>query len=138
MLFTQKELSPSKRERLKDYVYDIIGYLFEVYKELPCGLPEYIYQEALEIELRSQGIPFEREKEFDVFYKSEKLDKKYRVDFLCYNKIIVELKAVTEMRPEFQAQTLNYMKMSKIKLGLLVNFGLPKLEIQRLVRMQGW
>ena len=122
----------------KSESYNIVGALYAVHNELGCGFLEPVYQEALEIELRSQGIPFEREKEFDVFYKSEKLDKKYRVDFLCYNKIIVELKAVTEMWPEFQAQTLNYMKMAKIKLGLLVNFGLPKLDIQRLVRLQGW
>ncbi|MCR5395738.1 MAG: GxxExxY protein [Bacteroidales bacterium] len=90
------------------------------------------------MEFTLQGIPFEREKEMEILYKGRSISKKYRPDFICYNKIIVELKAVEELLPEFKAQTLNYMKMSNSKLGLLANYGRPSLEVQRLVRLQGW
>ena len=109
-----------------------------VHNELGCGFLEAIYQEALEMEFQLQGIPYEREKELEVRYKGNVIGKKYKADFICYNKIIVELKAVDKILPEFKAQTLNYMKMSNSKLGILANFGQTSLEIQRLVRIQGW
>ena len=122
----------------KDEAYKIVGAMISVHKELGCGYLEAVYQEAIEIEFTLQGIPFEREKEMEILYKGRSISKKYRPDFICYNKIIVELKAVEELLPEFKAQTLNYMKMSNSKLGLLANFGRPSLEVQRLVRLQGW
>lgn len=122
----------------KDEAYKIVGAMISVHKELGCGYLEAVYQEAIEIEFSLQGIPFEREKEMEILYKGRSISKKYRPDFICYNKIIVELKAVEELLPEFKAQTLNYMKMSNSKLGLLANFGRPSLEVQRLVRLQGW
>jgi GxxExxY protein len=122
----------------KDEAYKIVGAMMSVHKELGCGFLEVVYQDALEIEFKLQGIPFEREKEFDISYKGFEIGKIYRADFVCYGKIIVELKAVDNLRPEFKAQTLNYMKMSNSKLGILANFGQPSLEVQRLVRIQGW
>ena len=122
----------------KDEAYKIVGAMISVHKELGCGYLEAVYQEALAIEFTLQGIPFEREKDMDILYKGHSISKKYRADFICYDKIIVELKAVEKLLPEFKAQTLNYMKMSNSKLGILANFGQPSLEVQRLVRLQGW
>ena len=122
----------------KDEAYKIVGAMMSVHNELGCGFLEAIYQEALEMEFQLQGIPYEREKELEVRYKGNVIGKKYKADFICYNIIIVELKAVDKILPEFKAQTLNYMKMSNSKLGILANFGQTSLEIQRLVRIQGW
>lgn len=122
----------------KDEAYKIVRAMMSVHNELGCGFLEAIYQEALEMEFQLQGIPYEREKELEVRYKGNVIGKKYKADFICYNKIIVELKAVDKILPEFKAQTLNYMKMSNSKLGILANFGQTSLEIQRLVRIQGW
>ena len=107
----------------KNEVYDIMGACFDVYKELSCGLSEPIYQEALEIEFMLRGIPFEREKELVVYYKGQKLRKKYIADFVCYDDIIVELKALDNMTSKEVSQLLNYLHITKYPLGLLVNFG---------------
>ena len=107
----------------KNEVYDIMGACFDVYKELSCGLSEPIYQEALEIEFKLRGIPFEREKELVVYYKGQKLRKKYIADFVCYDDIIVELKALDNMTSKEVSQLLNYLHITKYPLGLLVNFG---------------
>ncbi len=107
----------------KNEVYDIIGACFDVYKELSCGLSEPIYQEALEIEFNLRGIPFEREKELVVYYKGRKLRKKYVADFVCYDDIIVELKALDNVTSKEVSQLLNYLHITKYPLGLLVNFG---------------
>ncbi len=107
----------------KNEVYDIIGACFDVYKELSCGLSEPIYQEALEIEFKLRGIPFEREKELVVYYKGHKLRKKYIADFVCYDDIIVELKALDNVTSKEVSQLLNYLHITKYPLGLLVNFG---------------
>jgi GxxExxY protein len=107
----------------KNEVYDIMGACFDVYKELSCGLSEPIYQEALEIEFKLRGIPFEREKELVVYYKGQKLRKKYIADFVCYDDIIVELKALDNVTSKEVSQLLNYLHITKYPLGLLVNFG---------------
>ena len=107
----------------KNEVYDIVGACFDVYKELSCGLSEPIYQEALEIEFKLRGIPFEREKELVVYYKGQKLRKKYVADFVCYDDIIVELKALDNVTSKEVSQLLNYLHITKYPLGLLVNFG---------------
>ena len=104
-------------------VYNIIGACFDVYKELSSGLSEPIYQEALEIEFKLRGIPFEREKELVVYYKGQKLRKKYVADFVCYDDIIVELKALDNVTSKEVSQLLNYLHITKYPLGLLVNFG---------------
>ena len=107
----------------KNEVYDIMGACFDVYKELSCGFSEPIYQEALEIEFKLRGIPFEREKELVVYYKGQKLRKKYIADFVCYDDIIVELKALDNVTSKEVSQLLNYLHITKYPLGLLVNFG---------------
>ena len=84
--------------------YEIVGAAFEVYNDLGPGFLEAVYQEALEIELKDRGIPFEREKELKIMYKGVKLEQTYRADFVCYDKIIVELKAVNELDDSHRAQ----------------------------------
>jgi len=118
--------------------YNLIGALMTVHRELGCGFLESVYQEAFEKELQLRHIPFEREKEFEIYYKGHKLTKTFVSDFVCYDKIIVELKSVERLNEAHYAQTLNYMKITGYKLGILVNFAKPKLEYQRIVRQQGW
>lgn len=114
--------------------YKINGALFEVHKELGPGLLEKVYQEAFEKELKLQGIPFEREKAFTIMYKGEVLEQKYIADFVIYDKIVVELKAVDELLPVHKAQVINYLTITGYKLGLLVNFNAQKLNPERIVR----
>lgn len=104
-----------------------------VHTELKNGFLEEVYQQALAIEMRLQGIPFEREKQLEIFYKGIKLDKKYYADFCCYDQIIVELKAKSQLNNEHIAQTLNYMKATNTKVALLLNFGEPSFVYKRLV-----
>ncbi len=114
--------------------YKINGALYEVHKELGPGLLEKVYQEALEKELKLQGIPFEREKSFTIMYKGEALEQKYIADFVIYDKIVVELKAVDELLPVHTAQIINYLAITGYKLGLLVNFNAEKIRPERIVR----
>ena len=114
--------------------YKITGALYEVHKELGPGLLEKVYQEALEKELRMQGIPFEREKRFKISYKGEALEQMYVADFVCYDKIIVELKAVDTLLPIYRAQVINYLAITGYKLGLLVNFNTVQIKPERIVR----
>ena len=107
----------------KNEVYNIIGACMEVYNLLQCGLSEAIYQEALEIELTLRNIPFAREVPLKVYYKGYKLRKAYIADFVCYDNIIVELKAVDALANEHTAQILNYLHITRFPLGVLVNFG---------------
>ena len=119
----------------KDESYRIVGACFEVYNEKGCGFLEAVYQECLEIEFEMQGIPFVSEKDLSLDYKGKPLKQRYTPDFICYDKIIVELKAVSELKDEHRAQAHNYLKATGMKLGLLVNFGHhPKLEYERIVR----
>lgn len=106
----------------KEEAAKIVGAIFEVHKRLGVGLLEKVYQEALAIELKYRNIPFEREKRFDVYYRDKKLDAQYIADFVCYDKIIVELKAVSELTDVHKAQVRNYLTITGYKLGLLVNF----------------
>jgi len=117
----------------KEESYKIIGAAIEVHKELGAGFVEPVYQEALEIEFNNQNIPYYREKNLNIFYKRQKLVKHYLADFVCYENIIVELKALSELRGDHEAQLLNYLKASKMKLGLLINFGTKSLQYKRLV-----
>jgi GxxExxY protein len=117
----------------KDESYKIIGACFEVHKELGNGFLEAVYHEALEIELKMQQIPFERNKILTIYYKGIKLEKKYVADFVCYDKIIIELKALSQLASDHESQVLNYLKATDYKLGLLVNFGEPSLKYKRLV-----
>ena len=103
--------------------YQILGAAMHVYNVLGAGFVEAIYQEALQKEFRRRNIPHDREKEVNIYYGNEVLDIKLRPDFICYDKIIVELKAVAELENIHRAQIINYLKATKFKLGLLINFG---------------
>ena len=117
----------------KDETYAIHGALFEVYRVLGCGFLEAVYQKALEVELVQRNIPFASQVDIDVEYKGMKLEQTYRADLVCYDKIILELKAVQHLLPEHEAQLQNYLRATKMRVGLLVNFGhYPKVEIKRI------
>ena len=118
--------------------YKIVGAVYEVHKHLGPGLLEKVYQEALEQEFLLQGIPYEREKEIEVVYKGKSLEQKYISDFVCYDKIIVELKAVEELIPFHTAQVLNYLNITGLQLGLLVNFNARKVVPRRIVRFDDY
>ena len=117
----------------KDEVYEIIGAAMEVHKELGNGFLEAVYHEALEKELRNRSIPFESQMQFDIYYKNEILNKKYIADMICYGKIIIELKAVDKLSEEHYSQVINYLKASKLILGILINFGSKSLEFKRVI-----
>ena len=118
----------------QDESYKIRGALFAVHNELGCGFLERVYQDALEVEFRWRNIPYEREKLIHVMYKGHPLGEPYRADFVCYGKVIVELKSVSEILDVHRAQIINYLKATKMKLGFLVNFGEESLNIERIVR----
>ncbi len=108
--------------------------VFEVSLQLGTGFLEAVYQEALAIEFEDQQIPFLASPALGVTYKGRLLTQTYRPDFVCFDQIIVELKSVRELAPEHRAQTLNYLKATGMRVGLLVNFGCaPKARVERLV-----
>ena len=114
--------------------YSIIGACFEVYKEKGNGFLEAVYQECLSIEFSEQQIPFVEKPRLQLQYKGYKLEKEYEPDFLCYDKIIVEIKAVKHLTDEHRAQVINYLKTAGMQLGLIVNFGhYPRIEYERFV-----
>jgi len=118
--------------------YKIIGACFEAYREKGCGFLEPVHQECMEIELRLQGIPFVAQKPLPLEYKGTPLRAKYEPDFVCYDKIVLELKAVKELADEHRAQLQNYLRATRLQLGLLVNFGhYPKIEVERIVNTRG-
>lgn len=117
----------------KNESYKIIGICMEVHKLLGKGFLEIVYKDVLEYEFAINNIPYEREKEFAIQYKSKILPHKYYVDFVLYNNIILEVKAVNGIIDEFIKQTLNYLAVSKCKLGLIVNFGEESLKYKRVV-----
>jgi len=115
--------------------YKILGACFEVYKEKGCGFLEGVYQECLEIEFELQNIPFISQQKLDLQYKGQSLTQQYIPDFVCYEQIIVEIKAVKELRDEHRAQLFNYLKATGLKVGYLINFGhYPKLEHERIIQ----
>lgn len=105
----------------------------EVSNELGCGFLEPVYQEALALEFLNQGIPFEKEKTLSILYKGQYLNKKYQADFVCFDEIILELKATDGLIPEYTAQILNYLKVTSKRVGLIVNFGTTKLQYKRII-----
>lgn len=118
----------------KEESYAIQGAIFEVYKEIGSGFLEPIYQECLIKELALRKISFMAQPEIRLSYKGVPLDQVYRPDFVCYNSIILELKATKALTDDFRAQIFNYLKISKLHLGLLINFGhTPRVEIERIV-----
>jgi GxxExxY protein len=113
--------------------YNIVGTCFEVHRVLGCGFLEGVYQEALAIEFKNREIPFEAEKELEIDFKGVTLNKKFKSDFVCYGKIIVEVKACNRLVDDHISQTLNYLNITRFKVGILVNFGEKSLKYKRLV-----
>ncbi|MCC5928903.1 MAG: GxxExxY protein [Cyclobacteriaceae bacterium] len=116
----------------KEESYRIIGKCMEVHNELGHGFLEIVYKDALELVFKQDGIPFEREKEYEVWFRGVLLPHNFYADFVVENKIILEVKCVSILTEEHIARTINYLKVSGNKLGLLVNFGRGKLEYKRL------
>jgi GxxExxY protein len=114
--------------------YAIRGAVFEVYREMGSGFLEAVYQECLENEFQRRNVSYLAQAELRLSYKGDRLLQTYKADFVCFGKIIVEFKAVKEIAPEHEAQLLNYLRASGMKLGLLVNFGsYPEAQVERRV-----
>lgn len=114
--------------------YKIMGACFEVYKEKGCGFLESVYHECLELEMSEQRIPFVTKTNLQLTYKGRLLKQTYEPDFACFDKIILEIKAVSKLTDEHRAQVHNYHRATGHRLGLLVNFGhYPKVESERIV-----
>jgi GxxExxY protein len=119
----------------KAEVFEIIGAAIEVHKELGHGFLEAVYQEAVQIELTQRNIPFEAQRSLRIRYKDQMLKKEYVADFICYGKIIAELKALDELTGKEESQLLNYLKVTGLRVGLLINFGsVGKLEWKRFIK----
>jgi GxxExxY protein len=116
----------------KSETYSIIGAAMEVHKILGAGFLEAVYQEALEKEFLLRNIPFEREKQLKIWYKGQELSKYYAADFVCYDHIIVETKALSSLNEHF-SQIINYLKATKNEIGLLINFGQESLAYKRVI-----
>lgn len=115
--------------------YAINGAAMQVYNVLGHGFLESVYQEALAIEFTKRGIPYQREKELKIYYDGKELQQTYRADFVCYDDIIVEIKAVSELDGSHRSQVYNYLKATWFKLGLLINFGhYNGIQIERKVK----
>ena len=116
---------------LKSAMYPVIGAIYEVHKELGPGLNEYVYQEGLGMQLEEENIAFEREKEYTPIYHDRTMNAKYRLDFVCMDQIIVECKAVEQLTINHRAQLFNYMRLTKLPMGILVNFSQKSAVIER-------
>ncbi len=120
------------KKKYDEETYKIIGAAMEVHRHLGCGFLEAVYGDALAIEFTNRNIPFEREKLINIKYKDTTLEHYYVADFVCYDSIIVELKAVTELNKTFEAQILNYLNATGYESGLLINFGELSLKHHRI------
>ena len=118
-------------EILKKQIYPIVGAVYSVHTELGPGLNEYVYQEGLEIELKAQHVFYEREKEYHPTYRGIPMSSTFRLDFVCLKNIIIECKAVTKLNTEHRAQLFNYMRLTKLRMGILVNFSPAYMELER-------
>ena len=117
----------------KKETYKIIGCAMKVHSELGSGFLEAVYQEALSIMLKKEKIPYEKEKLLEIEFLGQILDKKYIADFVCFDEIIIETKAVKELSNVHTSQVLNYLKATDKKIGLLINFGAESLDYKRVV-----
>ena len=113
--------------------YKIIGAAMEVHRQLGCGFLEPVYQEAFALELRTREIPYSRELKFPVSYKGQRLQNHYRPDFICFDSVIVELKALSSLSSVEESQLINYLKVTGYHTGLLLNFGARSLQQRRFV-----
>ena len=135
---TTKNAKGAKMEEeqivFKEESYRIIGACFKVYKEKGHGFLEAVYQECLVIEFNEQQVPFVEKPRIRLGYKGRPLKQEYEPDFLCFDEIILDIKAVKRLSDEHRAQVINYLKSTRMELGLLVNFGYyPKIEYERFV-----
>jgi GxxExxY protein len=117
----------------KGETFNIIGAAMAVHRALGCGFTEKVYQDALEVEFQAQGIPYLREQPIYVTYRDKQLHTEFIPDFICFDHIIVELKAVRELEDFHRAQVLNYAKVANKKLSLLINFGETSLHYERYI-----
>ena len=117
-----------------DETHALLGACFEVYKEKGCGFLEAVFQECLEIEFTDRRIPFKAQAPLQIHYKGRPLRQSYQPDFLCFDKVILEIKAVSKLADEHRAQVHNYLRATGCRVGLLVNFGhFPLVEHERIV-----
>ena len=119
----------------KEESYKIIGICMNIHSTLGNGFLEAVYSEVLEKEFVKNNIPYQKEVKLDLFFNGEKLDKKYKADFICFDNIILEIKAVSFIHENFTKQTLNYLKATDKKLGLLINFGEKSLKYKRIINL---
>ena len=119
----------------KEESYKIIGICMNIHSTLGNGFLEAVYSEVLEKEFVKNNIPYQREVKLDLFFNGEKLDKKYKADFICFDNIILEIKAVSFIHENFTKQTLNYLKATDKKLGLFINFGEKSLKYKRIINL---
>jgi GxxExxY protein len=118
----------------QEETYRILGACFEVYRNKGCGFLEGVFQECLQIEFQLQDIPAKAQVPMQLEYKGQPLKQHYVADFICYDKVILELKAVSKLADEHRAQIQNYLHATRLRVGLLVNFGhFPKVEHERFV-----
>ncbi len=117
----------------KDKTYSIIGSAMQVHQTLGSGFLEAVYSDAMELELKRRNVPYEREKAIKILYNKIILPHQYVADFVCYDSIIVELKAVEQLTKIHEAQLLNYLKATNLRIGLLINFGEMSLKFKRMV-----
>ena len=120
-----------KTELLKDMLYIVVGAIYNVHAELGAGLNESIYQEGLEIELKKLDIYYEREKIVHPFYNGQQMEATFRLDFVCFTNVIVECKSVSKLTNEHRAQLFNYMRITQMQAGVLVNFAPSYMELER-------
>ena len=127
-------MNTNEREMiLKDEVYAIVSAAMEVSNVLGAGFVQAVYQEALDLELNMRGVPYQAQVPLQIAYKGHILSKEYVPDFICFDQIIVEIKALKHLTTIEEAQLLNYLKATRRPVGLLLNFGSPKLEWKRMV-----
>jgi GxxExxY protein len=118
-------------QTLKKHMFDVVGAIYEVHKELGAGLNEFCYQEGLQMQLEEQEIPFNREMTFHPSYHGKPMEAVYRVDFLCKGDIIVECKATDDLNNNMRSQLYNYMRLLKLPCGILVNFASKLVKVER-------
>ena len=122
---------------LKDETHQILGACFEVYNTMGSGFLESVYQECLEVELTSRGIQFQAQPALELEFKGQTLKKTFAPDLLCFESVIVELKAVRRLSPKHRAQLIHYLNATGLQVGLLANFGTyPQLEYERIVNQK--